>query len=72
LNKTQAPLRQRLKCQHLLPTQHPRQRNNDHHSRLSLTGRGAIPAPKAVRTLNLPLHFELGGVAASATEVCPC
>lgn len=65
LNKTQAPSRPLLK-------RHLRQQNNDHHSRLNLRGRGAIPAPKAVRALNLPLHFELGGIAASATEVRPC
>ena len=72
LNKTQAPSRPRLKCQHLPLTQHPRQRNNDQHSRLSHKGRGAIPAHKTVRGPIFSPHFELGGCVASATEVCPC
>ncbi len=65
LSKTQAQ-------SHPLSKRHPRQRNNEHHSRLSLTGRGTIPAHRAVRSLDLPPHIELGGHNASATEVRPC
>jgi hypothetical protein len=65
LNKTQAPSHQRLK-------QHQHLRNNNTHSRQIITGRGAIPVLKAVRTLYLPPHFKLGGSNASALEVRPC